>query len=106
MNKEELSEFVFDFMNEFFLQEAEGTLLQTTTTCQKNRLSICYQCSEYDEENDECKKCGCFLPVKVKDPFANCPKNEWFANSERWNSFDFDELLNQLKDKKSKWKNL
>jgi hypothetical protein len=106
MNSEELPQFVFEFMNEFFLQEAEGTLLQTTTSCQKERLSKCYECKEYDEENDQCKSCGCFLPVKVKDPFANCPKKEWFANDERWRSFDYNELLNALIDRNPKWKKL
>lgn len=104
MKKEELSQFTFDFMNEFFILESKGNALQVPSTVQEERLSICKTCEFYDAEKNMCKDCGCYLPHKTKDPYANCPKDHWFANSERWNAFDFDDILSSLQSKNETWK--
>jgi len=40
------------------------------------RLSICESCPEYMATN-QCKKCGCFMPIKTGLLHATCPLQKW-----------------------------
>ena len=42
----------------------------------KERFEICKSC-EFLRRNSTCKKCNCFMPVKVQVPFLHCPINKW-----------------------------
>ena len=33
--------------------------------------------STYLKAIKQCKKCGCFMPLKVNVPGAKCPVNKW-----------------------------
>jgi hypothetical protein len=44
------------------------------------RLSICRECPELLKATLQCKKCGCFMPAKVKLTASACPLGKW--NSE------------------------
>jgi hypothetical protein len=40
------------------------------------RLAICETCPEYMATN-QCKQCGCFMPVKTGLLHARCPLAKW-----------------------------
>ena len=42
----------------------------------KERFEICKSCN-FLRRNSTCKKCNCFMPVKVQIPFLKCPINKW-----------------------------
>lgn len=42
-----------------------------------DRLSICKECPELIQMTKQCKKCGCFMELKVKLEEATCPLNKW-----------------------------
>jgi hypothetical protein len=42
----------------------------------KERLDICSSC-EFFFKNQICKKCGCFMLLKVKLDKAKCPVGKW-----------------------------
>lgn len=44
---------------------------------QKERLSICESCPFYRQSLNQCKKCGCIMPQKVKLADATCPVQKW-----------------------------
>ena len=55
------------------------------------RLAICYDCEELDEEGEDCavpgtqpccKECGCSLAFKTRSLAASCPFNYWVALEE------------------------
>lgn len=50
---------------------------KTTTDIQKNRLDICMSCPELISITNQCKKCGCIMPLKVKLKEAVCPLGKW-----------------------------
>lgn len=41
------------------------------------RLGICEQCPELIKITSQCKKCGCFMNMKVKLKQAECPLRKW-----------------------------
>jgi hypothetical protein len=42
-----------------------------------SRLDICKVCPELFSATNQCKKCGCFMNLKVKLQDATCPMNKW-----------------------------
>lgn len=95
-----LSQIVFDFLDEFFIQESSGISFPTSEQCQKERWKICESCEHFDETEEGCKHCGCYLPHKIKDPFGSCPLDKWISNSEQWNNEHFDMIKNKLIEKR------
>jgi len=41
------------------------------------RLSLCTACPEFFKSTKQCKKCGCFMPLKAKLKEAKCPIGKW-----------------------------
>lgn len=41
------------------------------------RIEVCKTCPKYDKEQHRCKECGCFLEVKAKFIFEECPLQKW-----------------------------
>jgi hypothetical protein len=43
---------------------------------QKQRLELCNTCDEKTALG-RCKKCGCFVPIKVQIKTSSCPLKKW-----------------------------
>lgn len=41
------------------------------------RQETCVQCSLYYPRTKQCKKCGCFIPAKVRMESEKCPDGKW-----------------------------
>jgi len=41
------------------------------------RLAICNNCDELDLITRQCKKCWCFVGLKVRWQYEKCPLNRW-----------------------------
>jgi hypothetical protein len=41
------------------------------------RYSICKECPEFFKLTAQCKKCGCFMKLKVLLPGQECPIGKW-----------------------------
>lgn len=68
------------------MKEAQGEtrpwdLLQaenkTTDEIADQRYAICKSCPEFINMTKQCKKCGCFMSLKVKLADAACPIDKW-----------------------------
>lgn len=44
---------------------------------QKHRYATCKTCDNFMHALKVCKKCGCFMPAKVKLSFSQCPESKW-----------------------------
>jgi len=42
-----------------------------------SRLDICDKCPELIQLTQQCKKCGCIMPLKAKLENATCPLGKW-----------------------------
>lgn len=43
----------------------------------KARMDICRECPYMQDIMRVCKRCGCFLPAKVKFAMSSCPVSKW-----------------------------
>jgi len=42
-----------------------------------DRKAVCYNCEFFDEDNDQCKVCSCFIAAKTLVASEKCPKGFW-----------------------------
>lgn len=101
-----LSDIVFKFLDEFFLSEASGTFYESSSNCKKERWKICESCEHFDEQEEGCKLCGCYLPHRIKDPWADCPIDQWISNDEEWNQTHYQKLKSQIIEKYPEYQQL
>ena len=45
------------------------------------RLDVCNGCEFLFKKTNTCKKCGCFMTLKVKLENASCPIGKWKPNT-------------------------
>lgn len=82
-------------MDEYFLAEVEGDQFLPSSKCIRERWSICESCEYFDEPEEGCKYCGCYIPSKINDQWGDCPLDKWISNSEEWENSHY----NTIKDK-------
>ena len=41
------------------------------------KMKLCIQCPHFFKPTKTCKKCGCFMPIKVRVPSQKCPVDKW-----------------------------
>lgn len=85
-------------MDEFFLREVHEPF-RASKNCQKQRWEICDACEHFDEPEEGCKYCGCYLPTKIKDPWGDCPLEKWISNDEEWNETHYSIIRQTIIDK-------
>lgn len=47
------------------------------TEIQQKRIDICNTCAFFDKSQNRCRKCGCYMNVKVKFKSVQCPMKFW-----------------------------
>lgn len=53
-----------------------GTIFAEKET-QEKRMEICNTCVFFDKDQNRCRKCGCYMSVKVKFKDVKCPMKFW-----------------------------
>jgi len=99
MNYDDLSDFVFEFINEFYLHEASGIRYGVSDEVANERLDICKTCKYHDAKNEVCKECGCYLPQKTYDPFDSCPIQKWGVDKRQWNEVNYEYILSAMRER-------
>ena len=58
---------------------ASGTAILVSKDESQARLLICSTCLELENDQDQmqCKQCGCFMKAKCQVNGAKCPLNKW-----------------------------
>jgi hypothetical protein len=64
------------------------------SSIQQERLSICQSCPFYRKKINQCKKCGCIMPQKVKLADASCPVQKWGQHVINENEISFRKDFN------------
>ena len=59
----------FDLFNPYKKKVSDKVLAQ--------RLGICVYCPKYRQKTQQCKECGCIMPLKAKLRDATCPLGKW-----------------------------
>lgn len=56
---------------------AEGKGVLVGENISTLRIEECERCEYYDKKQTRCKKCGCYMKVKVKFINTQCPIGKW-----------------------------
>ena len=43
----------------------------------RKRYQICEGCEEFRRSTQQCKLCNCFMRIKTRFSFSNCPLGKW-----------------------------
>jgi hypothetical protein len=54
-----------------------GNSIMVEEAVSSSRLEICKKCDFFDNANNRCKKCGCYMEIKTKLRIEKCPVNKW-----------------------------
>ena len=55
----------------------DGNSVLVAETVSKLRMEECERCDYYDKKQTRCRKCGCYMKVKVKFNNTQCPIGKW-----------------------------
>lgn len=77
-------------------------MLSVSEDLYKERVSTCKSCEQYDEIENQCKLCGCYVPAKARNVFDSCPVKKWDVDVDSWEE-KFQKIVEEL-DKESESK--
>jgi len=88
-----LSKFTWDILN--YITNNQEKVLFVSYDVYKERITICKGCEKYEEFENRCKECGCYIPAKAKIILDSCPLNKWTADNSSWDK-KFEEIAGDL----------
>jgi len=78
-----------------YIHEHQGEVLFVTEDVYKERISVCRGCDKYDEMENKCVECGCYIPAKARVVLDSCPLEKWTADKESWDE-RFEKITKEL----------
>lgn len=93
MLAKELADFSWELI--LYIQENKNNVLFVSEDTYKERMMLCKSCDKYDELENKCLQCGCYVPGKTKIILDSCPLNKWGIDKESWYE-KFDGILKDL----------
>lgn len=78
-------------------EDEENKTLVVSDKVYNERLQICKSCEKFDEEQNRCFECGCYLPVKAKFILDDCPLNKWTFEEKDWEEA-FENILADMEE--------
>ncbi len=91
-----LANFSWDLIK--YIHENHNTVLFVSDDVYKERTQICKSCERFDDMENKCMECGCYIPGKARIILDSCPLNKWSADENSWQE-KFEDITNKL-DKK------
>ncbi len=69
-----------------YITQNRYAILFVSDEIYKQRIETCKGCDKYDELENRCRECGCYVPAKAKIILDSCPLSKWDADKETWDS--------------------
>lgn len=88
-----LSKFTWDIIN--YITTNQEKVLFVSDEVYKERVSICKICDKYDEFENKCVECGCYVPGKAKIILDSCPLKKWDVDKTSWDD-KFDMMTKEI----------
>jgi hypothetical protein len=89
-----LAKFTFELIK----HSLQSGALLVSDEVKQERLAICNKCEWYDESQDRCKECGCFMDQKASFAIDSCPLDKWSESNADWIEENFDQLMNKIEE--------
>lgn len=77
-----LSKFGWDMIQ--YIMQNEDTVLIVSDEVFRERMTICKACDRYDDLQNRCMECGCFLNQKARVVLDGCPLDKWKPDQKGW----------------------
>lgn len=90
-----LSKFSWEMMQ--YIMKNEQKVMFVTDEVFRERMQICKSCPSYDDLQNRCTECGCFLNQKARMVLDGCPLNKWSPDQEGWEK-RMDEMIGEMKE--------
>lgn len=91
-----LARFSWDLIKH--LQKSQNhTALFVSDETYAERTMTCRGCDRYDELENRCRECGCFVPAKAKIILDSCPLNKWKVDDSNWET-TFNEIVSNMEN--------
>lgn len=74
-----------------YIHKNKGGPLMVSDEIYKERTSVCKSCDKFDDLENKCMECGCYIPAKAKMILDSCPLDKWKDLSNEW-----EEVFNQI----------
>lgn len=88
-----LAGFAWELIN--YIESNQDKVLFVSDEVYKKRVLTCRGCDKYDELNNRCMECGCYVPAKAKIILDSCPLNKWGADNSDWEE-KFNSIIEDL----------
>jgi len=90
-----LAKFSWDLIQ--YLNNNNLSPLTVSDKTYKARTTICKSCDKFDDLENRCMECGCYVPAKAKIIIDSCPLNKWEDITDQWEEM-FTDILKDLDD--------
>jgi len=77
-----LAGYTWELLN--YITTNQEKVLFVSDEIYKQRIDTCRSCDMYDELENRCKECGCYVPGKAKIILDACPLDKWSVDSSDW----------------------
>ena len=88
-----LSEFCWNLMN--YVTNNTDNIVFVPDKVYETRLNLCKSCESFNELENRCEECGCYMPGKAKVIFESCPLKKWDVDKESWKE-NFNRVKEEL----------
>lgn len=88
-----LAKFSWDLIK--YIQQNHNSVLVVSEEVYKERIMTCRGCDKYDELENRCRECGCYLPAKAKVILDSCPLGKWAEEDSNWEE-TFKDLVDKI----------
>lgn len=95
-----LAKFSWDLIKHL-QQNHNHTKLFVSDETYKERVTTCKGCDKYDELENRCTECGCYIPAKAKIILDSCPLNKWKEENDNWENI-FQDIVTEIEDENNK----
>lgn len=80
-----------------YIHKNQGQPLTVSDEIYKERTAVCKSCNKFDDLENKCMECGCYIPAKARIILDSCPLNKWRDMSEEWDEI-FDKIVDNVED--------
>jgi Family of unknown function (DUF6171) len=78
-----------------YINQNHSTVLVASDDVYKERTSICKSCERFDDMENKCMECGCYIPAKARVILDSCPLGKWTADENSWKE-KFEKITEEL----------
>jgi len=82
-----------------YIHESKGGSLTVSDEQYHERTSICKSCPKFDDLENRCMECGCYIPAKAKMIIDSCPLDKWKDMGEEWEN-RFESIMQEVENDK------